>query len=395
MAPYHSRRSFPALPRVRTPTHEQRCERVDQRAPRRRGGHPAWHEPQQAPERRAIAEVDLGDEGPGATAQRPGRARHLDLDDLDPVELVGRRDERRHLLARSEQRAHTVGGFGHHVGEAAEGRRRPVADHHAAPRRSAEPGDLAAEALSHQPSSGDATVARLAAATSRDASRPKITAWKGNREYQYRRPHRPLGANSAALLQPVRSVVVRADPPLEPGVARQAHLCTQSHESLRFDRLDPPEVERVTDPELIGVTSTPSHPDAADGLVDPTPRRPQQRGHVPASGPSDARDRSEQRLRSHVGLDRLLVDEQQTTRPLGVGGQRVRRGAAWQRGVRPPRRDLQAGRSLECEARRPRRTPCCPRARGTAPAGCGSRRRPSPGSRPAAGRGRPAAASPG
>ncbi len=111
------------------------------------------------------------------------------------------------------------------------------------------------------------------------------------------RPHRPpVGAPDDAarhetgpLGDPCAAVVERFGDPFEPRVARESHLGVEPEQVL-LDRLDPPEVERLADGDLVGVASTAAQPGTADELVDDTPDRPQRPEPVPAAGAADAAD---------------------------------------------------------------------------------------------------------
>lgn len=77
---------------------------------------------------------------------------------------------------------------------------------------------------------------------------------------------RPLAVVRAAL-------AVRGDRQLQPGQARQSHLGAQSQQPPRFDLLDPPEVQRVADPQPRRVTPPTAQADTADQPVQPAAQR--------------------------------------------------------------------------------------------------------------------------
>ena len=62
---------------------------------------------------------------------------------------------------------------------------------------------------------------------------------------------------------------------LEPRPAGHLHLRPQAEQARPADLLHPPEVERVADPEMVGVAAAEAHPDAADQAIHEAPDPPE------------------------------------------------------------------------------------------------------------------------
>ncbi len=167
VAPYHSLRSLPAVPRVRTPrmttratgsTRPHQAGAVATRDGTRPRASPSGVRPPTTRRSDSEGVVDL---------PPVGRVHHRHrLDDL-LVEGVGRGDEVAHLLRRGEEDAVARGVLEHHVGERSPRPVVPAADDDADAGRAADAGDPAGEALAD---------AGLTPTTRRAGSRPSAVS---------------------------------------------------------------------------------------------------------------------------------------------------------------------------------------------------------------------------
>lgn len=155
----------------------------------------------------------------------------------------------------------------------------------------------------------------------------------------------PLPVHRQALLVPVRAQ-------FEPRQPRQPHLGPQPQQPPRLDLLHAPEVQRVTHPQVLRVPPAPPQPDPADEPVEPSPYRPGQRERVPPVLPADALDDPPQRLPGRVHGQFALVRVEAAAGPVGVGGQRIARGAR-HRGRRPAGGHLGLLDPAQCQLRGP------------------------------------------
>lgn len=84
-----------------------------------------------------------------------------------------------------------------------------------------------------------------------------------------------------------RAVLVGVHVETEPGAAREFHLGAKLEIMTGLDTLNPPEVERVTRQQVLGVTAVAAHPDTTPDAVDKTTDAPQPVEYVPALLPTD------------------------------------------------------------------------------------------------------------
>lgn len=94
-----------------------------------------------------------------------------------------------------------------------------------------------------------------------------------------------------------------------------------------LDLLDPPEVERVADPEPLGVASATAQSHPADEPVEPAAYGPGQWEGVPAVLTADALDDLPQGVRVGVDGPFAFIGVEAAARPVGVGGQRIAGGS--------------------------------------------------------------------
>ena len=224
--------------------------------------------------------------------------------------------------------------------------------------------------LRNEPAAHDRSSPRAAA--SRDTSGPKMNRWNGATAYQYARPNRPRGG-TARVARHVPPSSSRRDRPLEPGVARQAHLGAESQQSRRLDCLDSPEVDDITYPQRR------SDDDVRAACRHRRPRRSSQprttHSEFPTSqprSPPSAHISRNSGVGCRVGLDDLTVGEHGGARPLGIGRHRIGGRSAVHLGVGPAGGHVEltdsSQRELDCRhGTRSARAAQRRRSRGRAP----------------------------
>ena len=105
------------------------------------------------------------------------------------------------------------------------------------------------------------------------------------------------------------ALFARSDLKFEPGTSGQLHFGVQPQTPWRFVKLHAPEVERIADAQLLGITAASSHADAAHEQVQETAQRPQPVTVVPAGATANAANRRERLLRRNVDRDGSRIDE--------------------------------------------------------------------------------------
>ncbi len=167
---------------------------------------------------------------------------------------------------------------------------------------------------------------------------PKTTAWKGRRTTSRRGPAVRAGGTERAG----GTVCGRRRPSPRTSPARRGRAAASRPAAaavLRGDRLDPPEVQGVADPQVLGVAPSATQSDTADEAVHPAPDGPGERERVPAVVAADPLDHPPQRPRRRVDRPLPFVLVEAAARPVRVGGQRVA-GRTRHGGGRPAGDDL-------------------------------------------------------
>ena len=145
---------------------------------------------------------------------------------------------------------------------------------------------------------------------------------------------------------------IRGDGPLQPGLTGKSHLRSEAQQAGRVERLDPPEIEGIADPQFVGMPTTPAHADSTHESVEHTTCRPEEIAGEPAALASDPADRREHGVRRPWGVGGLHIGEHRATRPLRIGREGVGRAPAAQFGIGPRGLDPQVTHPTQCHVHR-------------------------------------------
>jgi hypothetical protein len=104
------------------------------------------------------------------------------------------------------------------------------------------------------------------------------------------------------------SLRIRVHLELQPQSSGDLHLRRQTKQPGSFEALDAPEVDRVPNPEIVGVAPSTPQPDAAAEGVEHAAQGPEPVGGIPSRRPSDALDRVERGGDRGIHADRSRGD---------------------------------------------------------------------------------------
>ena len=136
----------------------------------------------------------------------------------------------------------------------------------------------------------------------------------------------PPGKETCHLLHDAGALLGAGfDVPLEPGLTRYQHLGAEPKAVRSFQEFHPPEVQRIPDPQVVGVPPTTAHSGAAEHQVQGSARLPHPVRGEPPPGAADAFDDRECVLDGGGNDDALAILQHGAAGPVGVVGHRVRR----------------------------------------------------------------------
>jgi hypothetical protein len=122
---------------------------------------------------------------------------------------------------------------------------------------------------------------------------PENELMDGAPEIPVREPDVSGRVKHGGLADASASIRLSVDLELQPQSPRNLHLRRQTKQPGGFEALDAPEIDRVADPEVLGITPPTPEPDTPAERVEHATHRPEPTGRIPSGPPPDTLNRLE------------------------------------------------------------------------------------------------------